>query len=60
MLRSFVFSSILMAFGAAQASVVVVLNSRDATVQLLDQATYKDLNTIPVGKEPHHLVATPT
>jgi DNA-binding beta-propeller fold protein YncE len=38
---------------------VVVLNSRDATIQLLDQATYKDLSTIPVGKEPHHLMATP-
>jgi len=44
---------------SAQANVVVVLNSRDATVQLLDQDTYKDLQTIPVGKEPHHLMATP-
>jgi YVTN family beta-propeller protein len=42
-----------------QANVVVVLNSRDATVQLLDQDTYKDLSTFPVGKEPHHLMATP-
>jgi YVTN family beta-propeller protein len=37
----------------------VVLNSRDATVQLLDQATYKTLSTFSVGKEPHHLMATP-
>lgn len=44
---------------AAPSNVVVVLNSRDATVQLLDQATYKDLSTFPVGKEPHHLMATP-
>jgi YVTN family beta-propeller protein len=44
---------------AAQANVVVVLNSRDATVQLLDQNTYADLATIPVGKEPHHLMETP-
>ena len=43
----------------AQANVVVVLNSRDATVQLLDQATYQSLSTFPVGKEPHHLMATP-
>ncbi len=43
----------------AQANVVVVLNSRDATVQLLDQLTYKSLQTFPVGKEPHHLMATP-
>ena len=44
---------------AAHASVVVVLNSRDASISLLDQATYKELGTIPVGKEPHHLMATP-
>ncbi len=44
---------------AAQSNVVVVLNSRDATVQLLDQATYKSLQTIAVGKEPHHLMPTP-
>jgi YVTN family beta-propeller protein len=44
---------------AVHANVVVVLNSRDATVQLLDQASYKSLQTFPVGKEPHHLMATP-
>jgi len=44
---------------AAHANVVVVLNSRDATVQLLDQASYKSLQTYSVGKEPHHLMATP-
>src|SRR4051812_23433947 len=67
MLRSFrriVFSSVcaisaISAMSGAQANVVVVLNSRDATVQLLDQTTYKDLSTFPVGKEPHHLMATP-
>ncbi|WP_395406136.1 cytochrome D1 domain-containing protein [Pseudoduganella sp. UC29_106] len=50
---------LLASFQAAQANVVVVLNSRDATVQLLDQATYKSLQTFPVGKEPHHLMPTP-
>jgi YVTN family beta-propeller protein len=44
---------------AAQADVVVVLNSRDATISLLDQATYEEIKSIPVGKEPHHLMATP-
>jgi YVTN family beta-propeller protein len=38
---------------------VVVLNSRDATVQLLDQKTGADNGTFAVGKEPHHLMATP-
>jgi YVTN family beta-propeller protein len=49
----------VLAVPAAQANVVVVLNSRDASVSLLDQSTYKELGTIPVGKEPHHLMATP-
>lgn len=52
-------AGLLCAVQAAQANVVVVLNSRDATVQLLDQATYRSLQTFPVGKEPHHLMATP-
>jgi YVTN family beta-propeller protein len=43
----------------ARANVVVVLNSRDATISLLDQATQKEIATLPVGKEPHHLMATP-
>lgn len=44
---------------SVQANVVVVLNSRDATISLLDQTTYAEIKTIPVGKEPHHLMATP-
>jgi YVTN family beta-propeller protein len=50
---------LLSAVQAAQANVVVVLNSRDATVQLLDQATGADNGTFAVGKEPHHLMPTP-
>lgn len=50
---------LLSAVHAAQANVVVVLNSRDATVQLIDQATGADNGTFAVGKEPHHLMATP-
>ena len=48
-----------LAAGAAHANVVVVLNSRDASVSLLDQATFKEIGSIQVGKEPHHLMATP-
>ena len=44
---------------SAQATVVVVLNSGDASVSLIDQATYQNINTFSVGKEPHHLMATP-
>jgi YVTN family beta-propeller protein len=50
---------LLSAVQSAQANVVVVLNSRDATVQLLDQASGADQGTFAVGKEPHHLMATP-
>lgn len=60
-LRRLVFSSLCLvsAISTAQAEVVVVLNSRDATVQLLDQKTYAPLSTFAVGKEPHHLMGTP-
>lgn len=60
-LRRLVFSSLCLvsAISTAQAEVVVVLNSRDATVQLLDQKTYAPLSAFAVGKEPHHLMETP-
>jgi YVTN family beta-propeller protein len=54
------FASLCMLFATlAQANVVVVLNSRDATVSLLDQNTYQEIGSFSVGKEPHHLMATP-
>ncbi|AJC22099.1 beta-propeller fold lactonase family protein [Pandoraea pulmonicola] len=43
----------------ATGGVVVVLNSGDASVSLIDKATQKVVQTFPVGKEPHHLMATP-
>ncbi|MEM5278361.1 cytochrome D1 domain-containing protein [Cupriavidus taiwanensis] len=43
----------------ARAEVVVILNSGDATVTLIDKDTLKVLETFPIGKEPHHLIATP-
>ncbi|WP_050462701.1 YVTN family beta-propeller repeat protein [Herbaspirillum autotrophicum] len=63
MLRCLIrFSQVLLCMllsAQAYANVVVVLNSGDATVSLLDQSTYKEINTFSVGKEPHHLMATP-
>lgn len=41
------------------AEVVVVLNSGDASVTLIDKATQAPIGSYPVGKEPHHLMATP-
>jgi YVTN family beta-propeller protein len=52
-------SACLMLASLAQANVVVVLNSADATISLLDPLTYQKINTFAVGKEPHHLMATP-
>ncbi|MCG2586009.1 YncE family protein [Massilia sp. TS11] len=58
--RALLFSlSSCFVIAAAQANVVVVLNSRDATVTLLDQQKYTEVGKIDVGKEPHHLMATP-
>lgn len=37
----------------------VVLNSGEASVSLIDMPTRKVIKTIPVGKEPHHLMMTP-
>jgi YVTN family beta-propeller protein len=39
--------------------VVVVLNSGDGTVSLIDKATYREIRRFPVGKEPHHLMIGP-
>jgi YVTN family beta-propeller protein len=57
--RFFIFLIFLLNTALAHANVVVVLNSRDATISLLDQTTYKEIGSIPIGKEPHHLMATP-
>lgn len=35
---------------------VVVLNSGDGTVSIIDRATRKVVDSYPVGKEPHHLI----
>ncbi len=37
----------------------VILNSGDASVSLIDMPTRKVIKTVPVGKEPHHLMMTP-
>lgn len=47
------------ATAAPTGGVVVVLNSGDASVTLIDQATRQPIQTFAVGKEPHHLMATP-
>ena len=43
----------------AEPKLVVVLNSGEASVSLIDMPTRKVIKTVPVGKEPHHLMMTP-
>ncbi|WP_153100769.1 beta-propeller fold lactonase family protein [Paraburkholderia hayleyella] len=62
--RTFAASAVLSAaagFGAplAHADNVIVLNSGEATLSLIDQARREVVGTVPTGKEPHHLMVTP-
>lgn len=41
------------------AEVAIVLNSGEGTVSLIDKASMTETKRFPVGKEPHHLMATP-
>ena len=43
---------------AAKLGPAIVLNSRDASLSLIDQQTYTEVGRIDVGKEPHHLYPT--
>ncbi len=43
----------------AGAHVVVVLNSGEASVSVLDKQARKEVRRFEVGKEPHHLLRTP-
>ncbi len=43
----------------AQTPPILVLNSLDASVSVIDPATWKETRRIPTGKEPHHLYLTP-
>lgn len=44
---------------AAFASKVIVLDSGEAQLTLIDEATRKVVGTQPTGKEPHHLMISP-
>jgi len=43
----------------AASEVVVVLNSREDSMSLIDPLTYQEVRRVPVGKGPHHLLPTP-
>jgi DNA-binding beta-propeller fold protein YncE len=44
---------------AASANNVIVLNSGEATLSLIDEVSHQVVGTVPTGKEPHHLMPTP-
>jgi DNA-binding beta-propeller fold protein YncE len=44
---------------AADADKVIVLDSGEAQLSLIDETTRKVVDTEPTGKEPHHLMITP-
>ncbi|WP_425466722.1 YncE family protein [Pigmentiphaga humi] len=44
---------------ALPAPPIIVLNSLDASVSVLDPVTYAETRRIPTGKEPHHIYLTP-
>jgi YVTN family beta-propeller protein len=65
-LRSVVaFTAASLLFGGVQAAkpaeptLAVVLNSGDASVSLVDMKTRTVTKTMPIGKEPHHVMLTP-
>ena len=43
---------------SSEPRLAVVLNSGEATVSLIDMPSRKVIKTVPVGKEPHHLMMT--
>ena len=64
-MRKFSFASVALIAAAvlfcpaAYANNVIVLNSGEATLSLIDETTHQVVGTVPTGKEPHHLMATP-
>lgn len=45
--------------GAAVAYPIIVLNSKDADVTLIDPVRFEPIARVPTGKEPHHLYPMP-
>jgi YVTN family beta-propeller protein len=52
-------ASMLAAPSADAAGAVLVMNSADASLSVIDMADHKELRRIPVLREPHHFALTP-
>lgn len=58
-ISTFIFLGVVHAAKPTEPTLAVVLNSGDATVSLVDMKTRTVTKTIPIGKEPHHVMLTP-
>jgi DNA-binding beta-propeller fold protein YncE len=52
-------TTLLAVVGTARADSVLVLNSEEASYSILSRASRMELQRLPVGREPHHLIPTP-
>jgi YVTN family beta-propeller protein len=59
----YVFRSLLLCLalgaGTAHAAYVIVLNSADDTLSLIDPKTGTEASRVPIGRGPHHMMAMP-
>ena len=53
------FLALVLSAMAARADFVIALNSEEASYSILDRTTRTEIQRQPVGREPHHLIATP-
>ena len=52
-------TTLVLAVGTAKADSVLVLNSEEASYSILSRSARTELARLPVGREPHHLIASP-
>ena len=52
-------TTLLAVVGNARADSVLVLNSEEASYSILSRTSRMELQRLPVGREPHHLIPTP-
>lgn len=55
----FLFAALLVSPGVHAAGAVLVMNSGEATLSVIDMASQRELKRIPALREPHHVMLTP-
>jgi DNA-binding beta-propeller fold protein YncE len=56
---AFALVATILGTGVTRADSVLVLNSEDASYSILSRSQRIELKRFPIGREPHHLIATP-